>query len=268
MLAVDLLDDGRDSVRCGERLADRQRRSAIRGRVHGLTRHPAAGRSSRRTRSSSLPPADLGRLDRAAIELDAHDDRATPVLPHPDRDRRVDIARGQRQDADRPHDPSTHHSGDRTRGLRMRSNAVCTASASVPSRAAMIGSIRSRCCCVRCTCVRVADIEHSTQHSCHHGHVENRREIGARRRPPDAESGIETCDAPAAGTGPPSWARGRCPRPAPGQPSVPLSASSIGGGSKPSMARKTISSSSESTMIVSPAWNSFHRIFSESVSST
>ena len=47
----------------------------------------------------------------------------------------------------------------------------------------------------------------------------------------------------------------------------PEPASSTGGGSIPSMARKTISSSSASTTIVSPAWNSFHRIFSESGSS-
>src|SRR5262249_54004764 len=54
----------------------------------------------------------------------------------------------------------------------------------------------------------------------------------------------------------------------------PAPASSIGGGSRPSMARKVISfspdsgSSSASTTIVSPARNSFHRRRSDSGSST
>ena len=49
---------------------------------------------------------------------------------------------------------------------------------------------------------------------------------------------------------------------------VPLPASSTGGGSTPSIERNTISSSSASITIVSPARNSFQRIFSESGSST
>ena len=43
---------------------------------------------------------------------------------------------------------------------------------------------------------------------------------------------------------------------------------STGGGSTPSTLRNTISSPSASTTIVSPAWNSFQRIFSDSGSST
>ena len=56
--------------------------------------------------------------------------------------------------------------------------------------------------------------------------------------------------------------------PADAQVLGPAPASSTGGGCRPSTVRKTSSSLSTSTMIVSPARNSFHRMRSDSGSST